>query len=257
MFGAIIGDIIGSVYERRPIKSKDFNITNPYCNFTDDTVTTIGIAYSILNNISYQEGLLKFCKKYPTVGYGKMFGRWTISNNPQPYNSFGNGSAMRVSPVSIAFKSIESVLNEAKETAKITHNHPLGIQGAQAAALAGYLALTGKSKAEIKTEIEKRYKNYNLSLSLNEIRPKYSFTVACDRTVPQSIICFLESSSYEDAIRNAVSLGGDSDTLACITGGIAEAYYKKIPTYLKEYAYSKLPEEMIDIVEKFYDKFKK
>ena len=257
MLGAIIGDIVGSVYERRPIKSKDFDITNKFCTFTDDSVTTIGIAYAILNKITYKEALLKFCKKYPERGYGGNFGKWIISKDPQPYNSWGNGSAMRVSPVSYAFNSVDTVLNEAKRTAEMTHNHPLGIQGAQAAALAGYLAFIGNSKAEIKTEIENRFSNYNLSLTLDKIRPKYSFTMACDRTVPQSIISFLESNSYEDAIRNAISLGGDSDTLACITGGIAEAYYKDIPEYLKNYAYGKLPNEFIDIIEEFYDKFKK
>jgi len=164
---------------------------------------------------------------------------------------------MRVSSVSYAFDSIESVLNEAGKTSEVSHNHPLAIQGAQAAALTGYLGLMDKTKPEIKSEIETRFSNYNLSITLDEIRPKYRFTVECFRTVPQSIISFLESYSYEDSIRNAVSLGGDSDTLACITGGIAEAYYKKIPDFLKDYAYSKLPNEFIDIIEEFYDKFKK
>lgn len=251
MLGAILGDIIGSIYERRPIKSKDFNITNPFCSFTDDTVTTIGIAYSILNNVSYKDGLIKFCRKYPGAGYGKMFGRWFSSENPEPYNSFGNGSAMRVSPVGFAFDSIQTVLDEAEKSAEITHNHPEAVAGAQATALSVHLALTGKGKQGMKSEIEKRFK-YNLSKTLADIRPGYQFNIKCSRTVPESIISFLESESYEDAVRNAVSLGGDSDTLACITGGIAEAYYKTIPEYLKEYAYSKLPGGFIEIIENFY-----
>ena len=183
-----------------------------------------------------------------------MFRGWLMSDNPQPYNSFGNGSAMRVSPVGWAFDSLEETLEKAKESAEVTHNHPEGIKGAQAVAACIYLARTGKSKQEIKEYIESTF-GYDLSRSCEEIRPDYVFSETCQESVPESIIAFLDSTSFEDAIRLAVSLGGDADTMGAITGSIAEAYYKEIPEEIKKEVLERLPEEFIDVMERFHEKF--
>ncbi len=228
MIGAIAGDIIGSVYEHEPTRSKDFPLFDQQCRFTDDTVLTVAIAAAILGDRDYRNKVRKFGNKYPGAGYGASFYKWLREENPQPYNSWGNGSAMRVSPIGFAFDSLQEVLDEAARSAAISHNHPEGIKGAQATAAAVFLARTNTGKSAIKSEVEARF-GYDLSRSLAEIRPGYSFDVSCQGSVPESIICFLESESYEDAIRNAVSLGGDSDTMACICGGIAEAYYGHVP----------------------------
>ncbi len=222
MIGAIAGDIIGSIYERHPIKTRDFPLFDSRCRFTDDTVLTLGVANAILTGRSYQESMREMGRKYPDAGYGGSFIQWLFSDNPQPYNSWGNGSAMRVSPVGFAFNTEEKVLTEAEKSAEITHNHPEGIKGAQATALSIFLARTGHKKDLIRSEIIQRF-GYDLDRTADNIRPAYSFDISCQGTVPEAIISFLDSDSYEDAIRNAVSLGGDSDTLACITGGIAEA----------------------------------
>ncbi|HDR14291.1 MAG TPA: ADP-ribosylglycohydrolase family protein [Desulfobacteraceae bacterium] len=233
MIGAIAGDIIGSVYEHRPIKSKDFPFFHVDCRFTDDSVLTVAVAKAIMEDGDYQKWIRKIGRKYPNAGYGGSFIGWLYSENPVPYNSWGNGSAMRVSPVGLAFDSIDEVLSEADRSARISHNHPEGIKGAQAAALAIYLARTVKDKKLIKKEISSRF-GYNLERTVDEIRPSYGFDISCQGTVPEAIIAFLDSESYEDAIRNAVSLGGDSDTLACITGGIAEAYYGPVEHWIAE-----------------------
>lgn len=231
MIGAIAGDIIGSIYEWNPIKTKDFPLFNPQCRFTDDTVLTVAIANAILTGQSYQESIREIGNKYPHAGYGGSFIQWLDSDNPQPYNSWGNGSAMRVSPVGFTFNTEEDVLIEAKKSAEITHNHAEGIKGAQATALSIFLARTGHEKEAIRSEISQRF-GYDLDRTVDQVRPSYSFDVSCQGTVPEAIISFLDSNSYEDAIRNAVSLGGDSDTLACITGGIAEAFYNSVPDHI-------------------------
>jgi ADP-ribosylglycohydrolase len=250
MLGAIAGDIVGSVYERFRIKTTDFPLFKEDSCFTDDTVLTVAVAYAVLNHEDYQEPLKTFGRKYPNAGYGGSFIKWLYSDDSSPYNSWGNGSAMRVSPIGFAFNTVADVLSEAKKTAEVTHNHPEGIKGAQATALAVYLARTGVTKDEIRAEITKRF-GYDLSRTVDEIRPTYKFDVSCQGTVPEAIISFLDSVSYEDAIRKAVSLGGDSDTLACITGGIAQAYYKDIPKDIISEVYSRLPTEFIGIIEKF------
>jgi len=224
MIGAIAGDIIGSVYERYPIKTKDFPLFHPKCCFTDDTVLTIAIAKAILGDRNYLKDVRGIGRKYPHAGYGGLFTRWLHSTEPEPYNSWGNGSAMRVSPVGFAFDNVDTVLEEAARTAKISHNHPEGVKGAQATALSVYLARTAQDKTLIKKEVVQRF-GYDLDRTVEEIRPSYGFDVSCQGTVPEAIIAFLDSDSWEDAVRNAISLGGDSDTLACITGGIAEAFY--------------------------------
>ncbi len=224
MIGAIAGDIIGSVYEHSQIKTKDFPLFHPRSVFTDDTVLTVAVADAILTGRPYQLSVREIGRRYPGVGYGRAFIDWLHSDNPQPYNSWGNGSAMRVSSVGFAFDTENKVLKEAKKTAEISHNHLEGIKGAQATALSIFLARTGCEKEEIRMEISQRF-GYDLKRTVDDIRPTYSFDVSCQGSVPEAIIAFLDSRSYEDAVRNAISLGGDSDTLACITGGIAEAFY--------------------------------
>jgi ADP-ribosylglycohydrolase len=254
MIGAIAGDIIGSVYEHWPIKTKEFPLFDPLCRFTDDSVLTIAVADSILNNRPYMESIREIGSRYPNTGYGATFIQWLFNPEPKPYNSWGNGSAMRVSPVGFAFSSEEDVLSHARKSAEISHNHPEGIKGAQATALAIYLARTTHKKEEIQKQISKRFE-YDLSRKLDDIRPFYSFDISCHGTVPESIISFLESESYEDAIRNAISLGGDSDTLACITGGIAEAFYGEVPPEIRKKVEDLLPPELWEITNKFYGKY--
>jgi ADP-ribosylglycohydrolase len=254
MIGAIAGDIIGSVYEHYPIKIKDFPLFQSQCRFTDDTVLTIAIAKAILDDGNYLKAVLEFGRKYPHAGYGGSFFHWLHSSEPKPYNSWGNGFAMRVSPVGIAFDSVDEVLQEAVRTAEISHNHPEGVKGAQATALAVFLARTTRDKTLIRQTLANRF-GYDLDRTVEEIRPSYGFDVSCQGTVPQAIISFLESTSYEDAVRNAISLGGDSDTLGCITGGIAEAYYGFVPFHVKEKVKEHLTSDLWEIVEQFCLKY--
>ncbi|NOY75584.1 MAG: ADP-ribosylglycohydrolase family protein [Kiritimatiellaeota bacterium] len=254
MIGAVAGDIIGSVYEFNPIKTTDFPLFQDSSRFTDDTVLTVALASSILFGLDYRNELEKFYYKYPHAGYGGNFHKWASGHDHSPYNSWGNGSAMRVSPVGFAYDSIEDVLRFSRESAEITHNHPEGIKGAQATALAVFLARTEQDKASIKKEISKRF-DYDLERTLDEIRPGYSFDVSCQGTVPEAIIAFLESDDYEDAVRKAVSLGGDSDTLACIIGGIAQAFYGNIPSMIIDETKNFLTEDLWDITEQFNKKF--
>jgi len=254
MLGAIMGDIIGSVYEGAPIKTKDFPLFDPHCRFTDDSVLTIAVAYAITSKTPYYKAIREVGRRYPRAGYGGSFVHWLFSDHPKPYNSWGNGSAMRVSPIGYAFNDQQSVLSEAEASAAITHNHPEGIKGAQATALAVFFARQGKEKGLIKQEIENRF-GYNLSRSVDDIRPGYMYDISCQGTVPEAIIAFLDSTSFEDAIRNAVSLGGDSDTLACITGGIAEAYYKEIPVEILSETRQKLGDDLWEMAEVFYKRY--
>lgn len=221
MIGAIAGDIIGSVYEHRPIKTKDFPLFDDRCTFTDDTVLTVAVAEAILSGGPYVDSVRRIGRRYPYAGYGGSFSRWLHSDDSEPYNSWGNGSAMRVSPVGFAFSTENEVLRQARMTAEITHNHPEGIKGAQATALAIYLARTGRNKESNRARIRDLFA-YDLDRTVDDIRPFYCFDISCQGTVPEAMIAFLDSNSYEDAVRNAISLGGDSDTLACITGGVAE-----------------------------------
>jgi len=254
MIGAIAGDIIGSVYERRPIKTKDFPLFDCRCRFTDDTVLTVAIADAILTGGSYLRSVLEIGRRYPDAGYSGTFRRWLFSENPDPYNSWGNGAAMRVSPVGFAFSTENEVLKQAAETAQISHNHPEGIKGAQATALAVFLARTFRDKQQIRQEITDRF-GYDLNRTIEAIRPRYSFDVSCQGTVPEAVIAFLESISYEDAVRNAISLGGDSDTLACITGSIAEAFYGGIPADIRTRVQQYLTPELWRVVEEFCRKY--
>jgi len=223
----MVGDIVGSIYEWHNIKTKDFPLFRRECKFTDDTVMTVAVAEGLMNGGTpddYINAMKRFGRMYPRAGYGGNFRNWLFMEESLPYNSWGNGSAMRVSPVGWYFDTLKETENAAEISAAVTHNHPEGIKGAQAVAAAIFLVRSGKSKEEIKRYIEDKY-HYNLSRTLDEIRPAYRFDVSCMGTVPEAIIAFLESENFEDAIRNAISLGGDSDTLAAITGSIAEAAY--------------------------------
>ncbi len=254
IIGAVIGDVIGSVFEWDNTKTVDFNIFNARCTFTDDTVLTIAIADSILHKKDFAKTVLEYGRKYADRGYGGRFSSWLKYGDLKPYNSFGNGSAMRVSSVAFAFDDIETVLEVAKDTAEITHNHPKGIKGAQAIASAIFFARKNTTKEEIKNFITSTF-DYDLDFTLDEIRPDYDFDVTCQGSVPQAIVSFLESENFENAIRLAVSLGGDSDTIACMTGGIASAYYKKIPQEILDFVASKLPLEFIEIIKEFDYKY--
>lgn len=254
IIGAVIGDVIGSVFEWNNIKTTEFDLFNPKCDFTDDTVLTIAIADCILNEKDFAKTIWEYGRKYPGRGYGGNFRNWLQQDNLRPYGSFGNGSAMRASAVGFAFDDIQTVLEVAKQTAEVTHNHPEGIKGAQATATAILLARQGKSKQEIKDYITSTF-NYNLDFTIDHIRPTYNYDVTCQGSVPQAIVAFLESSDFESAIRLAISIGGDSDTIACITGGIASAYYNEIPKEIIDFVVDKLPSEFIEIMSKFDKKY--
>lgn len=253
IIGSIIGDIVGSVYESRYRNPKSMNILlfTEKSRFTDDTVMSLAIADWLLNNIPLQKVMPFWGRKYPNRGYGGMFYEWLFkSENKEPYNSFGNGSGMRVSPCGYYATSLEEALELAKLSAEVTHNHPEGIKGAQAIASAIFLARQHKSKEEIKNYIEQTF-DYNLHRTCDEIRPSYRFYATCQNSCPEAIIAFLDSHDYESAIRLAISLGGDSDTIACMAGGIAAAFYG-IPTWIVKYVTIEfLPQNIRDFIERF------
>ena len=254
MLGAIIGDIVGSPYEfdENNIKTKDFPLFSKYSYFTDDTVMTVTVAEALLNagtmaslneiRASVVKQMQSWGLRYPNAGYGVRFMRWLTARNPQPYNSWGNGSAMRVSSVGWLYDSLERTLDVAKATADVTHNHPEGIKGAQATAAAIYLSRNGKDRSEIRAYIEKTF-GYDFSRTCDDIRPTYRHVESCQETVPEALTAVWEGKDFEDTIRLAVSLGGDSDTLTCIAGGVAEAIWG-VPEEIKLKALSRLPEEM-------------
>ena len=252
MIGAIAGDMIGSPYEGFPKKSKDF--VPLVSRFTDDTVLTVAVASAILNGTDYADTIKEFALRYPRAGYGGAFRKWMRAWENIPYNSWGNGSAMRVSPVGFAFGTEAEVLDHAKRTAEVTHNHPEGIKGAQATALAIFMARQGAAKEDIRKEITARFE-YDLDRTVDEIRPGYSFDVSCMGSVPESIISFLDSDSFMDAIRNAISLGGDADTMACIAGGIAQAFYKEIPENVVSDVMEKLTPDLREVVDRFNETY--
>jgi ADP-ribosylglycohydrolase len=265
MIGAIIGDIVGSVYEFDNIKTKNFPFFGPRpnanpnysdngrptgeCFFTDDTVLTIAVAdWLLAGKDDLADRLAHYTFTYPNRGYGGMYANWANAWDRQPYNSYGNGSAMRVSPVAWFAKNQGQVLELAKASAAVTHDHPEGIKGAQATALAIYMARTGEGADRIRRSIAD-FAAYDLTETVDEIREWYYFNETCQKTVPQAIICALEATSFEDAIRNAISIGGDSDTVAAIAGSIAEAMFG-IPDEFTSKARSHLPEDMIEVLER-------
>jgi ADP-ribosylglycohydrolase len=254
MIGAIAGDIIGSVHEGSGTKTKDFPLFVEDSRFTDDTVLMIAVADRLLHGGEYVDLFHDYFHAYPHVGYGGSFIRWAGYRRREPYNSWGNGSAMRVCPVGMACDTLDEVLAQARQSAAVTHNHAEGVRGAQATAVAVFLARSGRGKEDIKSHIEREF-GYNLSARLDDIREKYTFDVSCQGSVPQSMIAFLESNGYEDAVRNAISLGGDADTMACIAGGIAEAFYGGVPEDIRARTLSALDERLRGIVDKFVERF--
>lgn len=265
MLGAIVGDIVGSVYEWNNIKTKEFPLFRDDCFFTDDTVMTCAVAEAIMNGgqkDDFIDAMKKYGRMYPNADYGARFNRWLMTDNREPYNSFGNGSAMRVSPCAWVMEATTGELpSEGKRLAQlsseVTHNHPEGIKGAMATAdaifMCRYFFYRNDNPAEIKRRvkghIEKEY-GYDFSKTLDEIRPTYRFNETCQETVPQAIVAFLESTDFEDAIRNAISLGGDSDTLAAITGSIAEAAYG-IPDWITDKVYTYLDDQLKDVLRRW------
>ena len=259
MIGAILGDMIGAPYEfDRGGKTKEFPLFRRDSQFTDDTVMTVAVAEALLDTKGQPDSAVRAAlvrsmqrwgNRYPDAGYGGMFRRWLRERDPQPYGSFGNGSAMRVSAAGWLYGTLEDTRHAAALTAEVTHNHPEGIKGAEAAASAIFLARTGHGKAEIKAYIVREF-GYDLSRTCDEIRPAYRHDESCQRTVPEAITAFLEGTGFEDAIRTAVSLGGDCDTLTCITGGMAEAFYG-VPKDLADACRQRLPADMLAVLDRF------
>jgi len=258
MFGAIVGDVIGSYYEFHNCKRTDFPLFNEKSRFTDGTILTIAVADAFMNKKDYAKTYKEYAKKHLLAGFGRSFVQWVDGDSMLPYNSWGNGSAMRVSSIGWLCNTLEEVLIEAEKTAEVTHNHSEGIKGAKAIASAIFLARTGKTKEEIKDYITNTFE-YNLNRTLNEIRPDYVFHVSCQKSVPESIIAFLESENFEDCIRKAISIGGDSDTIAVMAGSIAEAYYKDVPQKLSSKVFEIITKdtEFYPILMQFYDTIEK
>ncbi len=262
MLGAIIGDIAGSRFEWNNRKSKEFTLLSHAkgCRPTDDTIMTLAVAQAILDCGGSYEALGEHAssrmrelgRKYPRAGYGGRFFQWIHDPDPQPYHSWGNGAAMRVSPCGFAARSLEEAKALSKAVTEVTHDHAEGVKGAEATAAAIYLARAGMGMAELRAYVEAHY--YSISFTLDEIRPSYSFDVSCQGSVPQAFAAFFESTSFEDAIRNAVSIGGDSDTIAAIAGGIAEAYYG-IPSALRTLALTFLDQRQLAILNTFESRF--
>ena len=254
MLGAIIGDIAGSIYEATPIKTKEFPFFAGSCRFTDDTVCTVAVADMLLHDLPPTETMQAWCRRHPHRGYGGNFGMWIHDDPPEPYGSYGNGAAMRVSPAAFLNREdLGAALSASDRVTEITHNHIEGMKGARATTHAIYLAFQGERPEDIRQVIVSEY-GYALSQTVDEIRPFYSFDVTCQGSVPQAITCALESESFEDAVRNAISLGGDSDTLAAIAGPIAEALHD-IPDELIERAESIYlidAPDILDVIQEMY-----
>ena len=256
MIGAIIGDIAGSRFEWRNIKRKDFEFFTNACEPTDDSIMTLAVAQAIMNcNGDYSRlenetvsCMQEYGRAYPNAGYGGRFHRWIFSRDPKPYNSYGNGAAMRVSPCGFAATTLEEATMLASAVTQVTHNHPESMKAAESVASAIYLARAGKTLEEIKAHIAEHY--YSIDFSLDDIRPTYTFDVSCQGSVPQAFEAFFESTGFEDAIRNAISIGGDSDTIAAITGGMAEAYYG-VPEEIRAQAIMFLDEKLAGILKRF------
>jgi ADP-ribosylglycohydrolase len=254
MLGAIAGDVIGSVHEHSRIKSTEFTLFDPSCSFTDDTVLSVATAYAILSGTPYEVAYRQFGRQHPHAGYGGSFYAWLMAEDAPPYQSWGNGSAMRVAPVGLAFADIDQVLSEAERSAAVTHDHLEGIKGAQATAVAVFLARSGASKDDIRRDLGDRF-GYDLNRTVTQIRPDYRWDVSCQGSVPEAIVAFLDSADFEDAVRLAVSLGGDADTQAAIAGGIAEAFYGHIPDGIVESVRERLPAQFIEVIDAFGDAF--
>ena len=250
MLGAIIGDIVGSIYEFENHCSKTFPLFGPGVDFTDDTVCTVALADALLRNADPTDTLRAWCLRYPDRGYGGMFRQWIVDDSLGPYNSFGNGAAMRVSAAALLGVDLESALFLCDRITAITHDHPEGMKGARATVTAICLARAGESADRIRATVARSF-GYDMGRTVDDIRPGYVFNETCQRTVPEALICALEATDFEDAIRNAISIGGDSDTVACIAGSVAEARFG-IPEAIAAEALRRLPQEMVDVVEEVY-----
>ena len=257
MYGAILGDVVGSPYEFRNIKTKEFPLFSRSSRFTDDTAMTVAVAEALLDaqgkgreerREAVVRSLQKWGRRYPDAGYGGRFFGWLYEDDPRPYNSWGNGSAMRVSSAGWLFDTLEETREAAADTACVTHDHPEGIKGAECTAAVIWLARHGSTKAEIREYVEKEF--YPLDMTCDGIRPWYRFDVSCQGTLPPAVTAFLEGNDFEDVVRTAVSLGGDSDTLACIAGAMAEAFYG-VPDRLITECRARLPEDMLQVVDRF------
>lgn len=255
MLGAIAGDVIGSVHEGEGTKTKQFPLFTEWSKPTDDTVLTVAVAEGLLTGRGYVELLHEYFADYPLAGYGGTFIRWAGTKQTEPYNSWGNGSAMRVSPVAYAFDTLPEVLAEAERSAAVTHNHPEGIRGAKAVAGAVFLARTGKSKDDIRAFVTGGEIGYTLPASLDELRPVYTFDVSCQGSVPEAIQAFLEATDFEDAVRNAISLGGDADTQACIAGAIAEPFFGGVPPHIAGPVWESLDDRLTGFTQSFRAQF--
>lgn len=262
MLGAIIGDIVGSRYEWNNIKTKDFAFFSSECHMTDDSIMTLAIAQALLAcegdvvraGDAAVQSMRKLGRAYPTCGFGHAFRKWLYFPRPKPYHSYGNGAAMRVSPCAYVATSIEEAIALSRAVTEVTHNHPEGLKGAEAVTVAIYLARTGCSKADIREYIHRNY--YSMRFSIEGIRLIYEFDASCQGSVPQAIKAFVESDSFEDAIRNAISIGGDSDTIAAIAGSIAEAYYG-IPRHMRQDALTFMDDQTRSILDHFEQKYGK
>ncbi len=257
VLGAIAGDIAGSAREWHRVSSRDFDLFPPRSVFTDDSVLTVAVAEAILlarkngsSEPDYRSAIYAYGRKWPGRGYGGMFQTWLASPAPKPYDSYGNGSAMRVSAVGWAFNDEATVLREAERSAEGTHNHPEGIKGAQAVALAIFLARNKATKETVRSRIVTDF-SYDLSRTVEDIQPGYSFDVTCQGSVPEAIIAFLDSTDFESALRNAIWLGGDADTQACIAGSIAEAFYGGVPPTVEAEVRTRLAKKLLDTVDEF------
>lgn len=262
MLGAITGDIVGSIYEWHNLKSKDFKFFKAKCKMTDDSYMTLALAAAILecegDYSNLEKAAVKYMQKfgraYPHAGYGGRFRFWLIKPNPKPYNSFGNGAAMRISPCIFAAKSMEEAKSLAAKVTRVTHNHKEGMKGAEATVVAGFMAKSGKSIEEIESYINAHY--YSMDFTLDGIRESYKFNSSCQGTVPQALKAFFESTDFEDAIRNAISIGGDSDTLGAITGGVAQAYYG-VPEAIRKEALRYMDSDCRKVLDEFEVTFMK
>lgn len=254
MMGAIAGDIIGSVYEANPIKGTDFDLFSPLHTFTDDTVLTVAVAHAILSGENYADSLKHFARMFPQAGYGGLFKKWMLSDSKEGYGSYGTGSSMRVSPVGFAFDSLGEVLREAEAQSRVTHDHPEAIKAACAVAGGVFLLRNGSSKKELRLFVEESF-SYDLDNTWEDARRGYGFSPKAVETVPEAMIAFLDSSGWEDAVRKAVALGGDSDTQAAIAGALAEAHYGAVPRRIKKEAENFLPESLNEVVKAFRVEF--
>jgi len=256
MLGSIIGDIAGSLHEFSGNKDPLVELFPPVAEVTDDSILTLATAEALLTGRGYDKVYREFGQLYPDPmgGYGMRFREWIWSDDPKPYNSWGNGSAMRVGPIGFAFDDEATVLREAERSAAVTHDHPEGIKGAQATALAIWLARQGASKAEIRAAIGGRF-GYDLDRTAEQVRAVYTFNESCQGTVPEALIAFLDADDFEQAIRNAISLGGDADTVACITGGVAQAFFKHIPEVFVREAVRRIPPGLRATLEQFGERY--